>query len=212
MTRLVNNQRENNRFVTLYVSKNPLIRFALRRYLNAISRLVAVVADKVKLVLDAGCGEGFVTRSIHAQYPDWSIVPLDLDARCTKLVRDTIQDVEAVQGSALYLPFPDRAFDLVLANEILEHLDSPQRALDELHRVCAGYLVASVPDEPKMILANLARGAHLRRLGRTPAHVNFWSAPQFTRLLRRHGWILLRTVRCPPWVIVLGQPAKKTAS
>ncbi len=45
------------------------------------------------------------------------------------------------------LDFPDHTFELVTAFEILEHLppESIDRALEELRRVCSGYVFATIP-------------------------------------------------------------------
>ena len=68
-------------------------------------------------------------------------------------------------GDATALPFPDDAFDLVLAIEVLEHVPGPEPALAELARVCSGTLVASVPFEPIWRAGNLARRRYVARLG-----------------------------------------------
>ena len=70
-------------------------------------------------------------------------------------------------GDATALPFPDQAFDLVLAIEVLEHVPGPESALAELARVCSGTLVASVPFEPIWRAGNLARRPLRRRAGAT---------------------------------------------
>ena len=53
----------------------------------------------------------------------------------------------AVFGSITDLPFPDGAFDLVCALDIVEHVDDDERALSELARVSApgAALLVSVP-------------------------------------------------------------------
>jgi len=40
-----------------------------------------------------------------------------------------------IVGDAHELPFKDGEFDVVLANEVLEHLQNPQKAIDEMYRV-----------------------------------------------------------------------------
>jgi SAM-dependent methyltransferase len=113
-----------------------------------------------------------------------------------------------VAASAYDLPFPENAYDLVLANELLEHLHDPLKASSELVRVCARHAILSVPLEPFFSLANLCRGAHVRRLGRTPAHVNFWSHAGFLRFLRCSGWKIVKARRCLIWMMVVAQPAQ----
>jgi SAM-dependent methyltransferase len=52
-----------------------------------------------------------------------------------------------VVGSVLRLPFENGSFDGVLCNEVLEHVPTPTRALEELHRVLrrGGRLYVTVP-------------------------------------------------------------------
>lgn len=45
------------------------------------------------------------------------------------------------------MPFPDRSFDVVLCNHVLEHVDNDMRALTEIHRVLrpGGFAILQVP-------------------------------------------------------------------
>jgi len=61
--------------------------------------------------------------------------------------------------------------DLVIACEVLEHLDAPDQALSELQRVCRGQALVSVPNEPLWRMLNVARGKYWRSPGNTPGHL-----------------------------------------
>src|SRR5207244_4036737 len=62
--------------------------------------------------------------------------------------------IEAVQGDAHRLPFPDASFDVVLCFETLEHVESPHRVILELARVCwpGGRCFISVPRVPDTVV------------------------------------------------------------
>jgi ubiquinone/menaquinone biosynthesis C-methylase UbiE len=71
-------------------------------------------------------------------------------------------------------PLPSEYFDLVLCTETLEHLDSPDKALSEILRICAcpGRAVITVPN------------------GETDhwgGHVNFWTASELRAFLSPYG-------------------------
>lgn len=51
-----------------------------------------------------------------------------------------------VRGSAFDLPFKNRSVDTVIFTEILEHLDRPEAALGEIHRVARKGFVLSTPN------------------------------------------------------------------
>ena len=73
--------------------------------------------------LDAACGTGFLTRHLRGL-----VVGLDQSAEMCALAQRRLPDGVAVVGDALALPFPDRAFDRVLAGHFYGHLLGDQRA------------------------------------------------------------------------------------
>ena len=46
------------------------------------------------------------------------------------------------------LSFPDKSFDIVLCQQVLEHVHDPVKAISELKRVAGKQLIISVPYEP----------------------------------------------------------------
>lgn len=100
-------------------------------------------------VLDLGCRYGALTRAYAAGN---RVVGVDVDrealAEAAKLGIETRwADVEAP------LPFPDEAFDVVVAGELLEHVAHPRRLVSEARRVLrgGGKLVGSVPNAYRLL-------------------------------------------------------------
>ena len=56
-------------------------------------------------------------------------------------------------------------YDRVICCEVLEHLDDPGRALDQIVAQRPRRVILSVPHEPFFMLSNLARGKNVTRLG-----------------------------------------------
>jgi 2-polyprenyl-3-methyl-5-hydroxy-6-metoxy-1,4-benzoquinol methylase len=114
--------------------------------------------------------------------------------------------IEAVKGSAYDLSMLPGGYDLVLCAEVLEHLDTPLRAIDEMVRLGPRRLLLSVPHEPFFMLSNLARGKNVSRLGNDPEHVNHWGRGSFRRMLAERLDVL-RLTTSYPWVLALAAPA-----
>jgi SAM-dependent methyltransferase len=100
---------------------------------------------RVFTALDVGCATGFLVevlreRGIDAQGCDVSQFAID---HASPGAVGHIRLANLFAG----LPWDDRSFDLVTALEILEHLppDQVPEALAEIHRVCGGYLYATIP-------------------------------------------------------------------
>lgn len=94
-------------------------------------------------ILDAGCGTG---RNL-VEYGRLGLAEgVDVSPEAVDFCR--LRGLEHVQRAALEeLPFEAGRFDLVIATDVIEHLDDDRTALTELRRVTApgGRLVVTVP-------------------------------------------------------------------
>lgn len=103
------------------------------------------------LVLDVGCGSGFVTRDI-ARLTKAIIVAIDGSPDLLNVAIKILHDYKNIticKCDAQYLPFNDDTFDLITCNLFLMWADEPQKVVNEMTRVCKpkGKLLASLePD------------------------------------------------------------------
>lgn len=83
-------------------------------------------------VLDIGCGSGeHLTRPIAAGHPGIRVVGVDTDAASLAFAnrRNTLANLEFVTLSELAA---ERRFDLIIASEVLEHVEHPEAFLRDL--------------------------------------------------------------------------------
>jgi ubiquinone/menaquinone biosynthesis C-methylase UbiE len=104
-------------------------------------KTIAMIPDDALSVLDVGCGSGLIANRI-----DGSRLVVGLDLSRIALSRVNRDKVEA---DSAFLPFKDDYFDIVIAAELLEHLDdkSLDMAVAEFQRVSRKYVLTSVPFE-----------------------------------------------------------------
>lgn len=111
-----------------------------------LAGVVAAIPAEVRRVLDVGCGGGVALSLLREARPAVASVGLDLSRRAVEAGR-AHYGLDLVQGRADALPFGDRAFDAVLATELLEHLphDVYPKALTEIARVADAWVIVTVP-------------------------------------------------------------------
>jgi len=96
--------------------------------------------------LDIGMGPGRLVERLAAR--GWTVSGVDSSAAMVELARRRVPDASGrlVEGRIEALPFPDAAFEAVVALGVLEYATDPWRAVLELRRVLApgGLAVVSV--------------------------------------------------------------------
>ncbi len=123
-------------------------------------RTLDLKLDSNSLVLDAGCGTGLVTLALYkAGYHPKKTFALDLSFNSLDVAREQFEkddqvhdeNVEAVQGNLLSLPFPDGKFDAVLTCGALEYVPL-DAGLREMARVLKkGGIVILIPVRPSIV-------------------------------------------------------------
>lgn len=95
-------------------------------------------------ILDVGCGLGLYVQALRAYSTD--VHGVDVDPARVAEASVTLPNIRV--GSAEALPYPDEHFDIILANEVFEHVDDDRAATHEAWRVLkpGGKLVLFVPN------------------------------------------------------------------
>lgn len=192
------NHRNNLR---KHSSSNPLQRYFIARF-HATVRSFANKVPKGDWC-EAGCGEGFVLRSLLDQrvLNGVSIQGIDLDETALRFAANWIPEAQFQKASVYEMPFRDKQFQCVMMLEVLEHLEFPEKAVKEACRV-GHYLLLSVPHEPFFRIANFLRGKNWSRWGNDEEHIQWWGCNSFRRLLEPYGEVLSFKTSFP-WIIAL---------
>jgi len=183
-----------------YGSRNPVVRALVRSFLGAAVDLAR--AGSPRRILEAGCGEGFVLNHLREHLRPRHAHGSDLSLPVVVQASRRYPQMTFTAASICDLPFRSGAFDLVVACEVLEHVDDPRRALEELLRVTSRFALLSVPHEPWWRVLNVLRGKYLRDRGNTPGHVQHFTAAAFRGFLGAQCRVS-RFARPTPWLMAL---------
>ncbi|MBI2443451.1 MAG: class I SAM-dependent methyltransferase [Candidatus Levybacteria bacterium] len=193
------NQTDNYR---KYKAKNPVQHRLIERFLTTVLREARIIHPKT--ILEAGCGEGFILERLYKANIGQKQVGIDFSDAAIALDKKERPHLDIRKGDIYNIPFKDNAFDLVLCCEVLEHLENPQKALSELHRVTRQYVILSVPNEPWFMLANLLRGKNVSRFGNDIEHINHWSGDEFEKFVGTKFTVFTRKQPFP-WSIFVAE-------
>jgi ubiquinone/menaquinone biosynthesis C-methylase UbiE len=183
-----------------HTTRNPLQRFFIDRFLDVLVKELRKIHPKT--VLDVGCGEGFTLARIRKADIGKHLEGVDFLDTAIALGKKAHPYLSLKQGTIYKLPYKDNSFDVVLCTEVLEHLDNPEKAVAELHRVTRRYGIISVPNEPIFRIANFVRGKNWSRWGNDIEHIQHWSTKGIIRFVSKY--FTVRVVRTPfPWTMLV---------
>lgn len=182
-----------------YNTRNPIGKRLLAGFDRAI--LACLKDASPQSVLEIGCGEGHVTELI-LETSATSVLATDISPTLLRENRERFTDPRvSFEAADLMTLQPDRNFDTVVCCEVLEHLDDPRTALENLRRLNARQYVLSVPREPLFRSLNVCRGAYLTRLGSSPGHLNHWSQSAFLKFIGE-AFVVQSLLTPIPWTVV----------
>ncbi|WP_051713065.1 class I SAM-dependent methyltransferase [Spirillospora albida] len=116
------------------------------------------------VALDVGAATGGTARVLQRR--GWHVTAVDLNPDAVALARE--RGVDAHQGDARYLQCPTSRYDLVLALDVLEHIEEDARAAAEIARVLrpGGVALVSVPCDMELWSAHDVAAGRVRRYER----------------------------------------------
>lgn len=146
---------------TIYKTELSHWWYRVRRVMVA-NLIRAYFPDRTDIkILDVGCGTGGLLKELA---PFGKVTGVDVSPRAIAFCNERgFTDVSL--GSATDIPFPDGTFDLVLALDVIEHIEDDRKALAEINRVLkpGGTVFVFVPAFLFLWGINDIRSQHYRR-------------------------------------------------
>jgi ubiquinone/menaquinone biosynthesis C-methylase UbiE len=173
--------------------ENPLI--ALRRKIAPIRfRLAAEAIIKEtnishqSKILEIGCGVGLLGEAIKDQVPNQENHYYGLDLNFDPALKESQKrGLSPIEASATTLPFQDESFDVIVSNDVFEHIDNADQLVKETYRVLKpggrAFIAIADPSEGRFDQVP----DHINRTG-AESNVTYWE-----NLFKKAGFSLLPT-------------------
>jgi SAM-dependent methyltransferase len=158
--------------------------------INRLLRGIAENGEDSATLLDIGCWDGRFTRARAEAVGAKRMLGIEVFDQPAEQASELGIEVARVDLETGQFPWPDSSVDVVVCNQVLEHLKNVWLPMSEMHRVLrpGGHAVLSVPN-----LASLHNRV-LLMLGRQPTsirvfgpHVRGYTLPEFSEFVERDG-------------------------
>jgi ubiquinone/menaquinone biosynthesis C-methylase UbiE len=186
-------------------------------YFQEIRKIVLAEFEKAKKIigngpdikfLDIGCHQGNETIMIKDFFPEAEMHGVDIDEKHLKAAHEKGIKTHKVDAGRDKLPYGDSEFDLILSNQLIEHIQDPDLHLQEVYRVLKkdGLLIIGTPNLAALhnrfllMLGMQPTCLHISRVqlgnpmrGRSTndrEHINGFTRKGFKELLKHHDFKL----------------------
>lgn len=105
-----------------------------RRTSVLAASLLSLVNPGIKAMLDAGCGDGTISKLMQDKKPGLEISGIDIIERPNSYIPVTIYDGNKI-------PYNDDSYDAVMLIDVLHHVKHISKLLEEAKRVSRKYIL-----------------------------------------------------------------------
>ena len=127
---------------------------------NERSDLEVLVPPNAEVVLDVGCGLGYLGAALKRRGVG-RVVGVELNPTAAREAESRIDEVLCLDVEKTSLPFPGQTFDCLIYGDILEHLIDPWAVVRDHRRLLKpdGFMLLSIPNVAYWrVLLDLLRG------------------------------------------------------
>jgi len=138
-------------------------------------------------ILDIGCGKGYITNKIKQNYRFSEVSALDYSFSAIHFAHQNFKNIDFIVADAYNIPYCKDYFDLVICNNIWEHVPDPLNMLKAIKKVQKkdGYLIISTPSRYRFgNIIRLLRGKSVQFM--SDKHITEFSVGQIIEQLK-HG-------------------------
>lgn len=170
--------------------------FHVRRKICTLQLMKEAMAETIDIprILDIGCGQGHITAAIQREFTNAEVSAIDYSISAIKYAVGNFQHIDFAVGNAYNLPYAKAYFDVVICNNLWEHVSDPLVLLRGITHVLkpSGFLIISTPSRYRF-------GNLLRVLQGKPVvfmsshHVTEYSVGQVIEQLHYGGYRVRRT-------------------
>lgn len=193
---------EEENFSGKYQDSNFISQYLVNNYFKSVAKLIALT-NGINSAHEIGIGEGRSTMRL--KYFLKNLTGSEFIERLVPIAQKNNPKLHIFQESVYDLKLENKSVDLILLLEVLEHLDYPELALEEIKRVSQKYLILGVPREPLWCFLNVCRFKYLKRFGNTPGHLNNWSKKSIIKLVEENFGKVIAVESPVPWTIILAE-------
>lgn len=184
MAGLMSAEDRDEMAIPSFLHRNPALRYMAWRRIEVMAALIERVTPQGGRLLDFGCGTGVLFEAALSRASE--VIGADLVLTAAKLWKERkgLDKVTLLDPEQAKAQIADHSLDVVVAAEVLEHIDEPKDTLDFFRRALkpGGSFLVSLPTEN-------AAYRFGRRLAGFSGHFHVHNAASIDKVILASGFV-----------------------
>lgn len=174
------------------VKKNILQRAWHIGKLNIVYRHILATNTHPKNILDVGCASGWFLSELAKKFSGTSYYGIDTYNDAIMHGKKLYKNLKLIHADGHNIPFHNGFFDVVICNEVLEHVMNPEKVLQEIKRVLNPKGHAIIEMDTGNILFRFAWfwWTHVRHGVWENAHIQVFNTEKLEKLIKKNGFLI----------------------
>jgi 2-polyprenyl-3-methyl-5-hydroxy-6-metoxy-1,4-benzoquinol methylase len=160
-------------------------------YSNRREEMMCYLPGEFERVLEIGCGDGTFLKQLPQNCEVWGV---EINQQAAAQAKKSFEKIVCGSFNDVAGRLPDAYFDLIIANDVIEHVDDYHLLFLNIHKKLkpAGRLVGSVPNVRYWsVMVSYVLGRDWRYEGTgilDTTHLRFFTRKSLVRTLGGHGF------------------------
>jgi len=186
----VNNEFPEKISISEGYDKLPEEMFMPVKFHNLCIDQLSYSLSRANIVADFGCGHGKLLELLSIRFPGLALIGCDISKVLCGNARAKVPKADIRTADLEDMPFEDNSIDCGFATEVLEHMETPVKALREMHRVLKANSVSlvSLPNRDWFRFNEYIRNREKFQ----PVDDKFYSVSEMEEYLRNTGFKVLK--------------------
>lgn len=185
-------------------SDSKFFRMASGNYDENQNKIIDILNEKKNaVILDIGCNNGNLTVKAAKKINTTNIFGIEIDTKAAKKAKNKGIDVKICDINKKF-PFKDNFFDVIISNQVIEHVENTDHFFSEIHRVlkpngCAIISTQNLASLHNLFLLFLGMqpiSLHISKIQvgnflygtQTSGHIKCFTIPALNDLAKYHGF------------------------
>lgn len=141
-------------------------------------------------ILDVGCASGWFLSELAKKFKNAKCTGIDVYDDAIEYGKKRYKKLELIKADGHKIPFKKASFDFVICNEVLEHVEHPEKVLLEIKRVLkpGGVAVIEMDSGNWLFRTVWHWWTHMRRGVWRDAHIHVFTAQKLERMIKKCGF------------------------